>query len=229
VNNYFDDQLSVSSTTPGNEAIRDEQLAEPVANYTPQEIKRATQELMKFGLLEMTRKPKLYQTALIHHQAIDSILAPLDLRLMIDDVRGLAFLVVAEALFNEEDDAWSHPLIRRQRLTLEQTLLIALLRQHYVAHEQEAGVGAGGALIDIDELKPQLFAYLGESGSDSRDQARLTKLLEQLYNHGLVSEIDDKAQITIRPIITHLANPKTLQLLLTHFRQLVEARSTPHE
>jgi len=228
VSNFFDKQVTTLKSTPDpveHETQSDDESAKVTdENYTPQEIKSATQELLKFGLLEMARKPKLYQTALTHQHAINKILDPLDLRLKIDDIRGLAFLVVIEEMFAEEEkDEWSHPLIRRQRLTLEQTLLIAILRQHYIAHEQEAGVGAGGAVIDIDELKPQLQTYLGESGSDSRDQKRLTNLLDKLATHGIVSEVDDKAQITIRPIITHLANPETLQLLLQHFKQLAQS------
>jgi hypothetical protein len=231
--NFFDEQIGTHQ--PATELVDNDTEdatqadADASEQYTSQNIKRTTQELMKFGLLEMERKPKLYQTALIHQQAINSILAPLDLRLKIDDIRGLAFLIVAEGLFDEEDNEWSHPLIRRQRLTLEQTLLIAILRQYYVTHEQEAGIGAGAAIIDIDELKPQLFTYLDESGSEARDQARLKTLLEQLNTHGIVSEIDDKAQITIRPIITHLANPETLQLLLQRFQQLAEEKTPEHE
>lgn len=223
MSNFFDEQVVSSKLT--TESVKDEApiekrpSIESDEHYTPRHIKSATQELLKFGLLEMERKPKLYQTALTQQHAINKILAPLDLRLKIDDIRGLAFLVVAEEMFVDKDD-WSHPLIRRQRLTLEQTLLIAILRQHYIAHEQESGIGAVGAVIDVDELKPQLQTYLGESGSDSRDQRRLTLLLEKLATHGIVSDVNDKEQITIRPIITHLANPETLQLLLQHFKQL---------
>ncbi len=227
MNNFFDQQIA--STKPPSEAPEPEtdntKQASTDEHYTPKNIKSATQELLKFGLLEATRKPKLYQIALTHQTAINQILEPLDLRLTIDDIRGLAYLVVAETLFGEEkeDDEWSHPLIRRQRLTLEQTLLIAILRQHYISHEQEAGVGAGGAIIDIDELKPQLQIYLGDSGSDYRDHRRLINLLEKLAGHGIVSDVDDSAQITIRPIITHLATPETLQLLLHHFKQLAQS------
>jgi hypothetical protein len=186
--------------------------------YTSREIKVATQELLKYGLLEADKKPNLYRTALVRREAINRILEPLDLRLDIDDVRGLAFLVVAEPLFDDEGDEWSHPLIRRQRLTLEQSLLVAILRQHYVVHEQEAGVGAGAAVVAVDELLPQLQVYLGETGSDLRDDKRLRTLLEALKNHGIVSDIDERDQITIRPIITHLANPESLQNLLQHLR-----------
>ena len=140
-----------------------------------------------------------------------------------DDIRGLAFLVVSEQLFRdgeENDDEWSHPLVRRQRLNMEQSLLIAILRQHFIAHEQEAGLGAGDAVVELEELIPQLQLYLGDTGSDTRDQKRLRSLMENLKNHGIVSDIDANDQVVIRPIITHLANPENLQNLLHHFRKL---------
>ena len=224
MNNFFDEKLSRQmppAPTDGPANDEDPPDQETEESYTPQNIKSATQELMKFGLLEMERKPKLYQTALTHHQDINTILSPLDLKLKIDDIRGLAFLIIADNVFSEgEEGDWSHPLIRRQRLTLEQTLLIAILRQYYVAYEQESGAGAGGAVIDVDDLKPQFFAYIGGSGSETGDHSRLIKLLEQLHAYSIVSEINEKAQVSIRPIITHMANPETLQLLLQHLRKL---------
>ena len=193
--------------------------------YTSKNLKTTAQELLKCGLLEADRKPNLYQVALNQTAALNSILEPLDLRLKVDDIRGLAFLVVSDQLFSEEDDEWSHPLMRRQRLTMEQSLLIAILRQHFIAHEQEAGIGAGDAVIELDELLPQIQLYLGDTGGDAREQKRLRNLLENLKNHGIVSDIDANEQVIIRPIITHLANPENLQNLLYHFRQLVDQDS----
>lgn len=192
-------------------------------NYTGRELKNALQELLKYGAIEAEKKPNIYRSLTTRHTAVNTILEPLDLRLRIDEVRGLAFLAVAAELFGEEEDEWSHPLVRRQRLTLEQSLLTAILRQHYIAHEQEAGVGAGEARVALDELLPQLQIYLGDSGSDLKEQKRLRTLLEGLRGHGIVSEIDEAAQqVTIRPLITHLANPDSLQNLLQHFRKLAQ-------
>lgn len=190
--------------------------------YTPNAIKSATQELLKYGLLEAQQKPNLYKTAITQQDAVNQILEPLDLRLKIDDIRGLAFVIVSESFSTEENDSWSHPLIRRQRLTVEQSLLLAILRQIYAAHEQEAGVGTGNAVVSLDDLLPLLKLYLGESGSDTKDQKHLHNLLENLKVHGIISEIDDKDQFTIRPIITHLASPETLQSLLQHLKQLAK-------
>lgn len=187
--------------------------------YINRRIKDAVQELLKHGLLEASKKSHLYQTLITEQKKVAHILEPLDLQMRIDDVRGLAFVCVADMDFAETtEDEWSHPLVRRQRLNLEQSLLIALLRQHFVAHEMEAGIGASQAQIDLDDLLPQLQAYLGDLGSDTRERARLHNLLEKLKGHGIVSEIDQHDQIVIRPIIAHMANPENLTNLLQAFR-----------
>jgi len=189
--------------------------SEPV---TPAALKAACQELLRLGLLEQESKPNLYRTALTEQGALNRILEPLDLTLRLDDIRGLAWLQVANRPAADAEDDWSHPLVRRQRLTLEQSLLVALLRQHYVVHEQEAGVGAGEAKVALEDLLPALQLYLGEMGSDSQELNRLRGLLEKLRPHGIVSEVDEHEQVGIRPIIVHLANPENLQGLLQALR-----------
>jgi hypothetical protein len=217
----FSDALD-DNTAEENKITATCDLGHEGEGYTPSAIKSALQTLLKYGLLEAQQKPNLYKTAITQQTAINQILEPLDLRLKIDDIRGLAFVVDAESFTQEDNDAWSHPLIRRQRLTAEQSLLLAILRQHYAAHEQEAGVGAGNATVLLEDLLPQLTLYLGESGRETKDQNHLRNLLESLKVHGIISEIDDNDQITIRPIITHLVNSETLQSLLQHFKQLAK-------
>lgn len=191
--------------------------------YTAKNLKATAQELLKYGLLEADRKPNLYQVAISQTSAINRLLEPFDFCLKVDDVRGLAFLAVSEQLFHDSDehaDEWSHPLVRRQRLTMEQSLLVAILRQYFIAHEQKAGLGAADATVELEELLSQLQLYLGDTGSDTRDQKRLRGLLENLKNHGIVSDVDANEQVIIRPIIAHLANPENLTNLLHHFRQV---------
>jgi hypothetical protein len=191
---------------------------ETSGTYTPRQIKEATLELLKFGLIDEARKPHVYRTAITHHEAIARILEPLDLAMRVDEIRAIAYVVVAAQIFEPDEDEWSHPLVRRQRLNLEQSLLIAILRQHFIVHEQEAGVGASEARASLDDLLPRLRDYLGDPGSDSQEDKRLRNLLEQLKVHGIVSEIDTSDQVTIRPIIAHLANPQNLQNLLHVYR-----------
>lgn len=219
---FIDPDVPSEPSQEGEMEGSQRELASVAEQQTSLAVKSALQELLKYGLLEADRKPKLYQIALIQREMLNQLLEPLDLNLRVDDIRGLIFLVISEQAdeLNSEEEEWVHPLIRRQRLTLEQSLLLAILRQYYVLHEQDVGIGAGNAVVTLDDLLPQLQVYLGDSGSDSKNQKRLRSLLENLKTHGIISDIDDKEQVTIRPIITHLANPETLQTLLGQFRQI---------
>lgn len=189
---------------------------------TALKVREAVQEMLKYGLLEENQKPNLYRSALSNKEAVTRILEPLDLAMGIDEVRGLVFITVRQAVAQEDDD-WSHPLVRRQRLNLEQSLLIAILRQHFIVYEQESGTGANLAQVAVDELIPQLQVYLGELGSEAGERNRIITLLDQLKGHGLVSAVDAHDRVVIRPIITHLANPENLQALMSWLRAQHEA------
>ena len=194
---------------------------------TPQPLRRALQELLKMGLLEQASKPQLFRHIAIDTARVNALLEPLDLQVRVDDLRGLAYVAVApgwQADDAEDDDEWTHPLVRRQRLTLEQSLLLAVLRREFLQREQEGGLGVA-VQLGLDGLLPQLEIYLGATGSDMQDRKRLLELLDKLRAHGVVSEVDAQDQLTIRPMIVHLANPENLQGLLAHLRGLQQAGS----
>jgi hypothetical protein len=50
-------------------------------------------------------------------------------------------------------------------------------------------------------------------------------LLEQLKTHGVVSEVDKKQEVTIRPLIAHLANPESLAALLRVIKEKQNSNS----
>lgn len=227
--NSIIERMFTSEDTPADIGACAEDLAK-----TSHEIKAAIQELLKLGYVEETNRQELFRSVIIHQQSINNALEPLDLSVRIDSHRGVAFLAIVPSTSNahqpiegeSEEDGWSHPLVRKQRLTLEQSLLVAILRQAFVMHEQESGVGQSPAKIAIDELLPNFLTYFGESGSDSRDENRLLHLLDQLKSYGVVSEVDKKHEVTIRPLIAHLANPESLTHLLTVLREKQQTASS---
>ncbi|MDQ7881844.1 DUF4194 domain-containing protein [Atlantibacter hermannii] len=233
---FFDKLInrSVTANTGSESESLDEEVAEALVeeNATSSEtrtlkkIREATQELLKYGLLEEASKPNLYRVLLTHPEEVTRILEPLDLDIGIDEIRGLLYVKVRLDETPEQDE-WSHPLVRRQRLNLEQSLLVAILRQHFVAWEQESGTGASQAQIAIDDLLPQLQIYLGDPGSESKERTRLLTLLDQLKGHGLVTSPDAHERIVIRPIIAHLADPMNLQALLAWLREQIARQTSP--
>ncbi len=189
---------------------------------TTLEVKEAVQELLRSGYVEEERKPVLFKRTVTFEAEVVRVLEPLDLVVRLDTHRGVAFLAVAKEP-GAEGGEWSHPLVRRQRLTLEQSLLVAILRQAFIMHEQEAGVGHSAAKVAVDDLLPQYLSYFEDSGSDARNESRLCHLLDQLKTYGILSEIDKNQEVTIRPMIAHLANPESLGGLLQTFREQAEA------
>jgi len=106
------DRLTTETEKPGPDQHGQGATAKPISNtsaqslpdstvqYTSKNLKATAQELIKYGLLEADRKPNLYEIAINQTSAINNILEPLDLSLKIDDIRGLAFLVVSDQLFS---------------------------------------------------------------------------------------------------------------------------------
>jgi hypothetical protein len=199
---------------------------------TSSEVKELTQQLLKHGYLEEAQGADFFRRVIVNECAVTAALEPLDLVLRLDSHRGVAYLAVAQAAYQESnvEEGWAHPLVRRQRLTLEQSLVVALLRQAFVMHEQESGVGQSPATSTVDELLPQFLVYFGDSGSDARNESRLLSLLDQLKTYGIVSEVDSKHEVIIRPLIAHMANPESLTALLRVLKEQRQGADAPeHE
>jgi hypothetical protein len=240
MSSIFDRMVSENGASSKAEELAEEEVSslsaanEDTTNEGPRtasDIKKAAQELLRSGYLEEAQKGDLFRSVVRHEGEIAAVLEPLDLALRLDTHRGVAFLTVAQAAYEDrEDDAWSHPLVRRQRLTLEQSLLVAILRQVFVIHEQESGVGQSVAKIAVDDLLPQFLSYFDDSGSDAKNETRLLNLLDQLKSHGIVSEVDKQQEVTIRPLIAYLANPESLAVLLGALKvQSQTTESAEHE
>lgn len=191
-------------------------MSDVTRSATPKSVKEAILDLLKNGVIEAARKPNVYRLLLSSRPQLDVMLEPLDLMVRIDEVRGLIFLAVPHPQGPEnaeEADEWLHPLVRRVRLTLEQSLVVAILRRLFIGHELEIGAGAE-VTAALEDVLPDLRAFLGDPGSERQEEKRLRALLEQLRAHGLVSELDENDRFSIRPLIVHVANPENLQLLI---------------
>ena len=236
----FDRMAAQSASAQAEQPLSKEELPAHVesgiaaqsSSRTPPNVRQALQFLLAHGWLESATKPKLFNLIAAQTTLLDALLEPLDLRVVVDDVRGLAFLAVVPDYAGDdtdesEQDDWTHPLMKRQRLTLEQSLLLALLRREFLQREQESGTGTA-VRITVDSLLPQLETYLGATGSDMQERKRLGQLLENLRTHGMVTEVDAQDCITIRPMIVHLLNPENLQTLLLRLREVAEQGSAAH-
>lgn len=194
-------------------------------------VKELAQDLLKNGSLEESAAPAKFAKIATYKNELAAVFEPLDLAVRLDAHRGIAIVVVAESAYGDGElaDVWTHPLVRRQRLTLEQSLLVAVLRQFFASHEQEAGVGHRAAKFAVDDVVAQYLTYFEDSGSDSRNESRVLSLLDQLKTHGIVSEVDAKEAFVISPLIAHVANPASLASLLAVLREQTDGEQTDNE
>ena len=97
-------------------------------------------------------------------------------------------------------------------------------------HEQENGIGQSVCKVSVDDLLPQYLTYFTDSGSDNKNESNLLRLLDQLKTYGVVSEVDKNQEVSVRPLIAHLANPESLSALLHSLQaQAAETGKTSHE
>lgn len=207
------DKDSGQEPEPDDDLEIDESDLEGDDQRTPRVIREVVQELFKNGFIEESDYKRLYRAALANTEQVEQIFEPFDLDVQYDEFRGLAFVRVRRES-GEIAEGWTHPLIRRYPFNLEQTLLIAVLRQHLIECEMESGVGSAIPQMTVDDVIIQLRAYLGEPGSDFKDRQRAVKLLTHLRKHHLISMSEQSDHFTIRPLIAHVANPGNLMALL---------------
>ena len=71
---------------------------------TPPSVRRALQHLLAHGWLESAAKPQWFRLIAAQTTLLDALLEPLDLRVVVDDVRGLAFLAVVPDYAGDDAD-----------------------------------------------------------------------------------------------------------------------------
>ena len=114
-----DKQVPQSLSKEELPALSDRPLSAQNPLKTPPNLRQALQFLLAHGWLESATKPKLFSLIAAQTTLLDALLEPLDLRAVVDDVRGLAFLAVVPDYAGDdtdesEQDDWTHPLMKRQ-------------------------------------------------------------------------------------------------------------------
>ena len=85
-------------------ALAERALSAQNASKTPPNVRQALQFLLAHGWLESAAKPKLFHLIAAQTALFDTLLEPLDLRVVVDDVRGLAFLAVVPDYAGDDTD-----------------------------------------------------------------------------------------------------------------------------
>ncbi len=185
------------------------------------EARRALVSLLRHGVIMAADKRRLFDTLCRHRNPIQTHLADMYLRLVVDEQAGMALLLQQQV--EDPDEEEISTLISRRPLSLYDTLLLLVLRKHY--QEREAA-GEQRVMIDVDRIENALRPFLPLTHSSRGDRRQLSGALKTMKERRILGSVrgeEDRFEIT--PVIRYVVSAAFLEQLLGEYRKL--ASDTP--
>ncbi len=192
-----------------------------VKGRLPPEAKRALVNLMRMGSIIATQKPKLFEQICRHEELIQAHLSDMYLRLLLDEKAGVALVLQQEIIGDggEEDDIYT--LITPRTLTLNDSLLLLVLRKYY--QDREAA-GEQRIIIDIEQIEAFLTPFLPLSNSSKSDRRKLSTSLSRMTERKILSSVrGEDSRFEITAVIRYVVSAEFLERLLAEYQKLAKA------
>lgn len=193
------------------------------------EARRAVVELMRQGVVMAESRRLVFDTLCRHQDDIRSHLANMYLRMQIDEPAGLVLLLQGEPDTETDSDATQSEeeapaLISRRLLSLYDTLLLLVLRRHYLDRET---AGDSRITIELDQIAERLIPFLPLTASQSQDRKRLNGSIEQMKKRRILAAVRGEAdRFEITPVIRYAVSAELLERLLSEYRRMAAEAGT---
>jgi hypothetical protein len=193
----------------------------PTAGRLSPEARRAVIELLRQGVVFADTRRLVFDAIRTHRAVIADHLADMQLRVLIDEPEGLALLLSARPNGIDEDDDETASLISRRRLTVYDTLLLIILRKHFLDRETAGDVRIR---IDVAQIEALMMPFLPLSGSTRSDRKKLNGAIEGMKKRKILNAVrGEDERIEISPVIRYVVNVEYLEHLLGEYRRLADA------
>jgi hypothetical protein len=193
------------------------------AGRLPAEARRALVELMRQGVVVAETRRLIFDALCTYRAMIADHLADMYLRVLIDEPAGIALLLNAQ-LGGTDDGEDTPSLISRRTLTVYDTLLLIVLRKHFLDRETAGDVRIR---IDMAQIEALMMPFLPLTGSTTSDRKKLNGAVDAMKKRKLVNVVrggDERVEIS--PVIRYVVNAEYLEHLLAEYGRLAtEARS----
>jgi hypothetical protein len=193
----------------------------PTAGRLSPEARRAVIELLRQGVVFADTRRLVFDAIRTHRAVIADHLADMHLRVLIDEPAGLALLLSARPNGIDEDDDETASLISRRTLTVYDTLLLIVLRKHFLDRETAGDVRIR---IDVAQIEALMMPFLPLSGSTRSDRKKLNGAIEGMKKRKILNAVRGQDErIEISPVIRYVVNVEYLEHLLREYRRLADA------
>lgn len=208
VNNISDADIDGISDTPENQLGR-----------LSADARRCLVSLLRHGVILANNKQQLFEILIKEQSSIQDHLADMFLRVLIDELAGVAVLLQQE--MNEEEDTVS--LITRRPLSLYDSLLLLILRKHFQERET---AGEQRIYIDIDRIESRLTPFLPLTNNSRSDRRKLNSSLKNIKDKRLLQGVPgDDERFEITPVIRYVVNAEFLEQMLGEYQAMAEQAS----
>lgn len=185
------------------------------------EARRALVELMRHGVVMAETRRLVFDALCAHQTLIADHLADMYLRVQIDESAGLALLLQVEAegsADEEEEDRAS--LISRRTLTLYDTLLLLVLRQHFLDRETAGDVRIR---VDLDQIEALLVPFLPLTASTASARKKLSGAVDGMKKRKILNAVrGEEDRYEIAPVIRYVVKAEYLERLLSEYHRLAQ-------
>lgn len=214
-NNYSEltDSLSGVSDDYGNDSCGE----------FSKDIRNLIVTIMKSGCISYADNEEIYNLYLRNRRQINSYLANINLRMVLDEAEGIAYL--ANYVREETDDEDSGEkgrdlyLISPRKLSAFDSVVLLLLREYYHSRVSE---GETTVVLDLEHLEDMLVPFFNDYQSGSRkDRMKTNGALKRLEGKHLIKIINSSEgdRIRIQPIIRTVISLEFLRKQLDAYRK----------
>ncbi|MFE7423225.1 DUF4194 domain-containing protein [Rhodococcus sp. NPDC057529] len=177
------------------------------------ETRRAFVQLLKGPLVTAAKHPEVWRAVIRDERRLRSRLSDVFLVLVIDDENELAFTRPAET-----GDASTPTVLRTERLTFMDTVMLLALRQRLLRAQPGERV-----IVDLDELREQLEMYRAASDTDPAGYAkRINASWKKLDKYSLLTKTSTDDRMEVSPVLRQLFDAEQVALVEAEFRRILE-------
>jgi len=175
---------------------------------------------MRWGTILADQKPILFEQVCRYQKLIESQLKNLYLRMLLDEKAGVAMLLQQEIAGDGDQNDDIYTLITRRTLSLNDTLLLLVLRKFY---QQRESTGETRIIVDIERIEAYLTPFLALSNHSRADKRSLSSALKKMVERKIISPVrGEEGRYEITPVIRYVVNAEFLEKLLSEYTTLAE-------
>lgn len=180
--------------------------------------RRALVQLLKGPLVTAAKHPEVWRTVISEQRLLRSRLADVFLDLIVDEDNEIAFSRPAET----GDDVAAPSVLRTERLTFMDTVMLLVLRQLLLRAQPGERV-----IVDRDEVAEQLEVYRRHADTDPAGfRKRINSSWTKLTKYSLLTTTTTEDRLEISPVLRQLFDADQISVVAKEFDRILAESDT---